>query len=358
MSYKVTIQDAVLEKCIEPVSINVDTPNHYDMRTDPTNSMIIEGKIDTDEGTALLYKWALLPATNPECYKELTVEYTKDNQLVRKVCFSKAFVVDYSENYSNYSGVGTFTLYVRQFRGKDIECIGQTSRPSAEVSSTVGEDEKEIDVAKQQTPIAATTAARSKSTMSITDKIAKQKEMMDNGITGADKPEIELGKADLDALRKKWKVPETDTIAVGKTDVPGLEGISFEGGSPKVRTEAGFPNYDVSHPDRLIKSSGKIPSATRHAEEVVANEFVEAVEKAGIKSEDVIGTLRIHQSNPSGVCPTCLSGLGNPRKDAGVIKQLSLKYPNLKVDVTSETVEGAQVNGRLAFKVKNGVYID
>ncbi|OPZ92154.1 MAG: hypothetical protein BWY74_01728 [Firmicutes bacterium ADurb.Bin419] len=271
MSYKVTIQDTVLEKCIEHVTFNVDTPNHYDMRTDPKNSMIITGKIDTDEGTALLYKWALLPATNSDCYKEITIEYTKDNQLVRKVCFPKAFVVDYSENYSNYSGVGTFKLYVRQFRGKDIECTGQTSRQSSEVSNVTEEVEKELDVVKQQTPL-ATTASNSKSTMSITDKIANQKEMMDNDITGANKPEIELGKADLDALRKKWKVPETDTIAVGKTDVPVLEGISFEGGSPKVRAEAGFPNYDVSHPDRLIKSSGKIPSATRHAEEVVANE--------------------------------------------------------------------------------------
>ena len=180
MSYKVTISDAVLEKCIEHVTFYVDTPNHYDMRTDPKNSMIITGKIDTDEGTAILYKWALLPATNPDCYKEITVEYTKDSQLVRKVCFSKAFVVDYSESYSNYSGVGTFTLYVRQFRRKDIECIGQTSRPSTEVSSEVEVVEKEIDIVKEQSPIAAI-ASSSKSNMSVTDRIAKQKEMMDNG---------------------------------------------------------------------------------------------------------------------------------------------------------------------------------
>lgn len=53
-----------------------------------------------------------------------------------------------------------------------------------------------------------------------------------------------------------------------------------------------------------------------------------------------------------------LSGLGNPIKDAGVIKQLSLKYPNLEIEVTSEIAEGANVNGRLAFKVKDGAYID
>ena len=180
MSYKVTISDALLEKCIEHVAFYVDTPDHYDMQTDPKNSMIITGKIDTDEGTAILYKWALLPATNPDCYKEISVEYTKDNQLVRKVSFSKAFVVDYSESYSNHAGVGTFTLYIRQFRGKDIECIGQTSRPSTVESSITEEVKEEIEVAKEQSPVAEKVST-SKSAMSITDRIAKQKEMMDNG---------------------------------------------------------------------------------------------------------------------------------------------------------------------------------
>ncbi len=170
--------------------------------------------------------------------------------------------------------------------------------------------------------------------------------------------DLDIGKKDLDILRSKLGIPEKNTIAVAKTDVKGLKGMIFEGGSPAVRKDAGLPNYDVSNPNRAIKSSGKIPSATRHAEEVVANEFVEAVEKVGIESKDVVGMLRIHQSNPSGVCPTCLSGLGNPDKASGVIKQLSLKYPNLTIEVTSEVVEGAKVNGRLTFKVKNGVYID
>lgn len=179
-----------------------------------------------------------------------------------------------------------------------------------------------------------------------------------NKNTGKELHNIELGNTDLANLRKKWNVPETHTIAVGKTDVKGLEDFTFEGGSPRVRKEAGLPDLDVSNPNRPIKSSGKIPSATRHAEEGVANQFVESVEKAGIQPDDVVGTLRLHQSNPSGVCPTCLSGLGNPKKAPGVIKQLSLKYPNLVVEVTSQTVEGAKVNGRLEFKVKNGVYID
>ena len=41
---------------------------------------------------------------------------------------------------------------------------------------------------------------------------------------------IDVGKADLDVLRQKWNVPKTDTVAVGKTDVEGLENLVFEGG--------------------------------------------------------------------------------------------------------------------------------
>ena len=163
---------------------------------------------------------------------------------------------------------------------------------------------------------------------------------------------------ELSNLRRKWKVPETDTIAVGKTNVPGLEGKVFEGGSPKVRKEAGLPDLDEAFPDREIRSSGKISSATRHAEENVANDFINAIKEVGLEAENVTGTFKIHQSNPKGVCPTCLSGLGNPAKPSGVIKQLSEMFPKLRIEVTSEVVEGVKVNGRLQFIVENGKYVN
>ena len=106
-----------------------------------------------------------------------------------------------------------------------------------------------------------------------------------------------------------------------------------------------------------MRSSGKISSATRHAEENVANNFIEAIKEAELNAEDVTGTLKIHQSNPKGVCPTCLSGLGNPAKPSGVIKQLSEMFPKLRIEVTSEIVEGVKVNGRLQFVVENGLYV-
>ena len=184
------------------------------------------------------------------------------------------------------------------------------------------------------------------------EQLARHGDDVLKGFDDSDWGSNELGK-----LREKWNVPETDTIAVGKTDVPGLEGKVFEGGSPKVRKEAGLPDLDDAFPDREIRSSGKISSATRHAEENVANDFINAIKEVGLEAENVTGTFKIHQSNPKGVCPTCLSGLGNPAKPSGVIKQLSEMFPKLRIEVTSEVVEGVKVNGRLQFIVENGKYV-
>ena len=192
-------------------------------------------------------------------------------------------------------------------------------------------------------------------------KKVQKPEEVDTEATKAGKVEEEdtnWGPDEISRLREDWGVPETDTLAVAKTDIEGLEDIVFKGGSPRVRKEAGLDDLDVLKPDRAIKSSGKIASATRHAEEDVANEFVEAVEKAGLSNEEVKGVLHLYQSNPSGVCPTYLSGLGNPDKASGVIKQLSERYPNLKIKVSSNQVEGVRVTGRSNFTVQNGKYVD
>ncbi len=185
LAYKVTISDGtVLQECIEHVTFNVDTSTDYNAwHTNVTNSMIITGQIDTEEGTASLYQWALLPANNPDCYKAIIVEYYHANQLLRQVSFSKAFVVDYSENYSNHVGTGTFTLYVRQFVGKEIECIGQTAPQASNiVSEPIEAVEEAVDtVHEQKQPISSVlNLSTKKSSMSFTDRIAKQKEMPDN----------------------------------------------------------------------------------------------------------------------------------------------------------------------------------
>ncbi len=159
----------------------------------------------------------------------------------------------------------------------------------------------------------------------------------------------------LSDLRKKWNVPETDTIAVGKTDIPGLEDRVFEGGSPKVRKEAGLPDLDEAFPDRTVRSPFNNPRARNHAEEGIFAQFEEAVQH--MDPEKVKGTLEMHQSNPSGVCTSCISGITNDAAKEGIFLQFSKKYPDLKIMVTSVEREGVRKVGRLNFTIQNGKYL-
>ena len=169
--------------------------------------------------------------------------------------------------------------------------------------------------------------------------------------------DLKVGSEDIKAIRDKHGLSDTNTVAVGKTDVPGLEKITFEGGSPKVRNEIGMPDLDIEMPNRAIKAPGDNPLFTRHAEEVIANKFDIAVQKAGLSPQDVNGTLRIHQSNPSGVCKKCIQGLTNDSVKPGILKQLSQKYPELIIKITSETDSSIKVTGRLKIIIKNGRYL-
>ena len=110
--------------------------------------------------------------------------------------------------------------------------------------------------------------------------------------------------------------------------------------------------------NRNIKAPGNNPLFTRHAEEVVANNFDMKITNEGLNPKDVSGTLKIHQSNPTGVCRKCIQGLANDNVAPGVLKQLSLKYPSLTIQVSSECVPGVKVTGRSNFVIRNGKYIE
>ena len=89
----------------------------------------------------------------------------------------------------------------------------------------------------------------------------------------------------------------------------------------------------------------------------MVNAFDRAVIEAGIDPQDVVGVLRIHQSNPTGVCRKCIQGLANDNVPPGILKQLSLKYPNLRIEVTSEILPDVKVTGKSSFVIQNGKYI-
>ncbi|WP_249291985.1 hypothetical protein [Metabacillus flavus] len=173
-------------------------------------------------------------------------------------------------------------------------------------------------------------------------------------------------KEDLDGLRKKWNVPETQTVAIGKTDIPGLEDLSFEGGSPKVRKEAGLPSLDEIYPDREIKApyNRTIRGHAQfmdHAEEGVIASFEDSVKKAGIEPHELKGILYIHQSNPNGICNKCTKGLFDPVAigERGIFKQLTDMYPNLNIKVSTEIDSGLPYpRDTLSFEILNGVTKD
>jgi hypothetical protein len=167
-----------------------------------------------------------------------------------------------------------------------------------------------------------------------------------------------VGSADIIALRQKWNVPDAETLAVAKTNVKGLERHTFEGASPKVLKKAGLPSLNEIMPNRLIKAPSNNPLFIQHAEEYVFNLFDQEVSKAGIDPSDVTGVLRVYQSNPAGVCRKCIQGLTNNLVEPGVVKQMSLRYPNLTIEITSEINDAVKVSGRSSLVVKNGIYVE
>ncbi len=184
MSYKVIISDGIiLEKSIESITFNAYPPsdNFYEMRDFTINSMTITGKIGAGEKTISLYKWSLLPANNPNCYKEIVVEQTHADQTVRIVKFSKAFVVDYSENFSKGEGVGHFSILIRQLAEVDIniDMIGndQSILQTAVTSEAINLD-KEIMIEPVETIGLPT--KETKNRLSFSERFAKTKNLLDN----------------------------------------------------------------------------------------------------------------------------------------------------------------------------------
>jgi hypothetical protein len=190
-------------------------------------------------------------------------------------------------------------------------------------------------------------------------RVAPQNEPEVSQVQPIKQPQVTApNKSDLDKYRAELNVPERNTVAIGKTDVEGLENFTFKGASPEVRRQAGLSDVDTLNPNREIKSPARDPRGRNHAEEGIVNDFNDAVNAAKIRPEEVKGTLYVHQSNPRGFCTTCIQGITNPKKAAGILLQLSKKYPNLIIKGSSETIEGVKAAGRHSFSLRDGKYIE
>lgn len=129
MGIRLTIEGAetitLNEHSIETCNFITDTPDDSDARsTDVVNTMELRGRILTAvdgeiaDDTMKIAKWSLVRAENADSYRKATVEVVAANQIVRKVHFPNAFLVDYEEHYGDGEGVGTFRLVIRQKKDK------------------------------------------------------------------------------------------------------------------------------------------------------------------------------------------------------------------------------------------------
>jgi hypothetical protein len=103
-----------------------DTPDDSSARsTDVGSELKIVGRIitatdgDQADDTLKIAMWSLVPAAKVESYRQATLEVINAGQVVRKVFFPNAFVVDYTEDFGADQGTGTFTLLVRQKKDKN-----------------------------------------------------------------------------------------------------------------------------------------------------------------------------------------------------------------------------------------------
>lgn len=107
------------------VEYETDTPNDSNARsTDVGATLKVRGKIltatdgDNADDTMKLGLWSLVPAEKADCYRKVTLEVISADQVVRKIHFPNAFVVDYTEKFGDTEGVGEFFLHVKQKKDK------------------------------------------------------------------------------------------------------------------------------------------------------------------------------------------------------------------------------------------------
>jgi hypothetical protein len=140
---------------------------------------------------------------------------------------------------------------------------------------------------------------------------------------------VTVGQADIVAMRALYNLPaDLDTLAVGRSDIPELSGISFQGASREPRALASIPS-----PTPYYVAPTTFTTAQEHAEQDIVNGFRQAVTQKGIPPSQVRGALRVHISNSTGVCVTCRQSADSPT-GPGVLTQLSLDYRDLMIRVT------------------------
>ncbi len=115
------------ETSITNVVFGADIPHDSNARsTDLGSTVLIEGKIlaavggEAADDTSKLARWSLVPAENSDCYRNVEIDVISASQVVRQITVPNAFVVDYTEDFTDETGTGIFKLLIKQKKDKMV----------------------------------------------------------------------------------------------------------------------------------------------------------------------------------------------------------------------------------------------
>ena len=129
------------ETSIMTVEFGADIPHDSNARsTDLGSTVLITGKIlaavdgEAADDTSKIARWALVPAENADCYRNVLIEVINASQVVRQITLPNASVIDYKEDFSDEAGTGVFTLLIKQKKDKMISLNLKISKPLMSLS--------------------------------------------------------------------------------------------------------------------------------------------------------------------------------------------------------------------------------
>jgi hypothetical protein len=136
------------------------------------------------------------------------------------------------------------------------------------------------------------------------------------------------------------------TLAVGSTDLPGLENLHWEGASP----EGLQPGEEFDPTFEPIGGRRKKvhTKAKNHAEQHIAGKIHRDLSALTPAQLAAGGTIRIRVDLT--VCNICRAGLEDRTMRAGPLKRLSQAYPDLVIEVTADDTSEV-------IRIKNGARI-
>ena len=116
------------ERSIKNVEFNSESAHDSNARaTDVGVSVKIWGKMlyslggKSSDNTLNLAKWSQVPSEKSDCYRSAKIEVISASQVIRQYLIPNAFVMEYSEELDDETGVGTFYLHIKQKKDQNAE---------------------------------------------------------------------------------------------------------------------------------------------------------------------------------------------------------------------------------------------